>query len=291
MSLEGVLNIDKPPGITSHDVVNRLRRISAIRRIGHAGTLDPLATGVLLLCVGRATRLSEYLVGQPKNYIATVRLGQVTDSYDAEGEIVSEQEVSVSRSDIMDALDPFRGYIQQRAPIYSAIKQGGQPLYKLAREGKHVDAPLREVQIYNLELLSWEKPLVKVQVTCSAGTYIRSIAHDLGQNLGCGGHISALRRTAIGDYKVQQAVALDDLNAQNWTNYLQPSDTAVYHLSRLDLSAQEAQRLQLGQRIQRLAEHPDVDIVRAYEPGPRFIGIVISHNSEWKPHKMFLTNS
>ena len=291
MSLEGIINIDKPQGITSHDVVNQLRRLSGIRRVGHAGTLDPLATGVLLLCIGRATRLSEYMVGQLKGYEATVRLGQVTDSYDADGEIISEQAISVSRSDIIEALDPFRGLIQQRAPIYSAIKQQGQPLYKLAREGKPVEAPVREVHIYDLELLAWEKPSAQIRVVCSAGTYIRSLAHDLGQNLGCGGHVTALRRTSIGEFRVEQAVALDDLDEQNWADYLQPSDSAVRHMPRLDLSLDDAGRLQLGQRLQRQESHPDATLVRAYAPDGRFIGIVCSRDSSWQPHKMFLAQS
>jgi tRNA pseudouridine55 synthase len=288
MSLEGILNIDKPQGITSHDVVNHLRRLSSIRRVGHAGTLDPLATGVLLLCIGRATRLAEYLIGRPKSYLAAVRLGQVTDSYDAEGEIVSEQEVSVSEEEIIEALSTFRGTIQQKAPAFSAIKQQGTPLYKLAREGKRVDAPLREVHIYDLELLAWQKPYAHIRVTCSAGTYIRSLAHDLGQNLGCGGHITALRRIAIGDFHVQQAVALDDLEQRNWMDYLQPSDSAVRHLPRLDLTLDEARHLQLGRRIPREEAHPDAGLVRAYEPDGRFLGIVISRDSGWQPHKMFL---
>lgn len=291
MSLEGILNIDKPQGITSHDVVNHLRRLSSIRRVGHAGTLDPLATGVLLLCIGRATRLVEYVTGRPKSYVATVRLGQVTDSYDAEGEILSEQEVSVSAEQIVEALSTFRGTSRQKAPIYSAIKQQGTPLYQLARAGKQVEAPVREVHIYDLELLAWQKPSAQIRITCSAGTYIRSLAHDLGQNLGCGGHITALRRTAVGDFHVQQAVALDDLDQRNWIDYLQPSDTAVRHLPRLDLLLDEAVDLQLGRRIPRKETHPDADLVRAYEPDGRFLGIVIFRDSGWQPHKMFLAGS
>lgn len=291
MSLEGILNIDKPQGITSHDAVNHLRRLSSVRRVGHAGTLDPLATGVLLLCVGRATRLSEYLIGLPKCYEATVRLGQVTDSYDADGELVAEHEVSVSQINIEDALSTFLGRIQQKAPIYSAIKQQGQPLYKLARRGVPVEAPIREVQIYKLALLAWEKPDLQIKVMCSTGTYIRSLAHDLGQKLGCGGHITALRRTCIGDFGIKQAVALDQLTEQNWISYLQASDEAVKHMQRLDLSPDESRRLQLGQRIQRLETHPDTAVVRAYEPDGRFLGIVTARDSDWQPHKMFLAES
>ncbi len=287
MSLEGVLNIDKPQGITSHDVVNQIRRLSAVRRVGHAGTLDPLATGVLLLCLGRATRLVEYLVSLPKYYEAVIRLGQVTDTYDAEGQILEEREVLATELEIREVLRSFQGRIQQKAPAFSAIKQDGRPLYKLAREGKPVDPPLREVQIYELELLSWEKPLVQIRVSCSSGTYIRSLAHDFGQLLGPGGHICQLRRTAVGDFASDHSAALKELDEENWLEYLLSSDTAVRHLPRLDLTEEEAQRLQLGQRLPRTSRHPQAPIVRAYDGGGRFIGIVKARESAWQPHKIF----
>lgn len=287
MAREGILNIDKPQGITSHDAVQQLRRLSSIRRIGHAGTLDPLATGVLLLCIGRATRLVEYLMGQQKTYEVAVRLGQVTDSYDADGEIVAEHTVQTTPSEIEKALALFRGSIQQQAPVYSAIKQQGQPLYKLARAGKPVEAPVREVQIYSYELLSWDNPLIRLRVTCSAGTYIRSLAHDLGQTLGCGGHITELRRTAVGDFRSDEAVRIADLNEQNWLEYLRPNDAAVTHLPRLNLSDDEARRLALGQRIERLASQPDAAAVRAYDENGRFMGVATVRDETWQPHKMF----
>lgn len=289
MPLEGIINIDKPQGLTSHDVVNQIRRLSAVRRVGHAGTLDPLATGVLLLCVGRATRLVEYLVGLTKRYEAVIRLGQVTDSYDADGQILEEHEVSLTETEIREALQPFRGVIQQKAPAFSAIKRDGQPLYKLAREGIAVDPPLREVQIYQLDLISWEAPLIQIRVSCSAGTYIRSLAHDLGQQLGCGGHIEQLRRTAVGEFNSEQAVALNRLDKETWLDYLLPSDTAVSHLPRLDLSEAEAYRLQLGQRLPRMYGHPDAETVRAYDANGRFIGIAKSRDFIWQPHKIFPT--
>ena len=288
MSLEGLLNIDKPLGITSHDVVKRIRKVSGVRRVGHAGTLDPLATGALLVSVGRATRLSEYLVGQPKSYLATVKLGQVTDTYDADGEIVAQYAVDVPLADIKQALPLFRGHIQQRAPIYSAIKRDGQPLYKLARQGKDVTPPLRDVSIYDLQLLSWEEPFLQLKVVCSAGTYIRSLAHDLGEALGCGGHITALRRTAIGEFSSDQSVALSDLVEDNWKNYLQRSDTAVRHLARLDLTIQDAQRVEVGQRVPRQDNHPADPLVRMYKPDGYFLGLAIARENSWQPHKVFL---
>lgn len=288
MSLEGVLNIDKPLGITSHDVVGQIRRISGNRRVGHAGTLDPLATGVILLCVGRPTRLVEYLMGLPKRYVATIRLGQATDTYDAEGAIVSEKAVEVSQADIEQALVPFQGRILQRAPVYSAIKRGGQPLYKLARQGKEVEPPVREVTISELQLQQWQSPYLRLAVACSSGTYIRSLAHDLGQELGCGGHISALRRTAVGEFSVDQAVTLEALQDNAWPAALLPPDRAVQHLPAIELSPEEAQRIQLGQQIACRDDHPDAPLVRVYEPGGRFLGIVTSREEYWQPHKIFL---
>ena len=163
----GVLNIDKPQGMTSHDVVARVRRLTGIRRVGHAGTLDPLATGVLLVCVGPATRIVEYLQRGRKVYETTVRLGQETDTYDAEGEIVAETPVpDFDRETLERALDAFRGDIVQRPPVYSAIKKNGQPLYKLARAGVAVDVPTRQITVYALEILRWQNPELHLRITC-----------------------------------------------------------------------------------------------------------------------------
>lgn len=288
MMAAGVLNIDKLQSMTSHDVVSRIRRVSNMRRVGHAGTLDPLATGVLLLCVGRATRLVEYLMGQPKQYITTVRLGQTTDSYDAEGDVVTERPYThVTTTHIAAALEPFRGTIQQQPPMYSAIKKDGQPLYKLARQGKEVERPSRSVHIYSLEMTAWEPPHLSLSVTCSSGTYIRSLAHDLGESLGCGGHVTALRRTAVGDFTLATAIPLDALTPDNWLDYLLPSETAVAHLPRLNIAQQSAQKLQMGQQIMRTADHPAAPLVRIYTPDDQFIGLAVGTDESWQPHKIF----
>ncbi len=285
---EGVLNIDKPGGLTSHDVVNRIRRLTGIRRIGHAGTLDPLATGVLLLCIGRTTRLVEYLVGHDKVYEVTVRLGQTTNTYDAEGEVVMERPFThLTTIQIEQALVPFRGLIQQKPPIYSAIKKDGQPLYKLARAGVEVDVPAREVTIHRLELLDVTLPELRLRVNCSSGTYIRSLAHDLGEALGCGGHVTALRRTAVGDFGVADAVPLADLTAQNWPEYLLAGDTAVTHLPRLDLSADQKTALQNGLRPPRQPSQPQSHLLRAYDAAGQFVGIVTAHEEYLQARKMF----
>lgn len=288
LPVEGLLNVDKPTGLTSHDVVNHIRRLSGVRRVGHAGTLDPLATGVLLVCIGRTTRLVEYLVDQPKTYEATVRLGQVTDTYDADGRLVAEYPIPpLSPADLEQVLAQFRGPIRQAAPLYSAIKKAGQPLYKLARQGAAIERPLRDVTIYRLELLAWQPPYLYLRVTCSAGTYIRSLAHDIGEQLACGGHIIALRRMAIGNFTVGSAVPLTELTPENLPAFLQASDTAIYHFPRLDLSVHEAQRLQKGQPVARQPHQPDGPLVRLYDPDGHFIGVAVARDSIWRAQKIF----
>lgn len=290
----GVLNIDKPAGLTSHDVVNRLRRVAGIRRVGHAGTLDPLATGVLLVCLGRATRLVEYLTGQPKTYLATIRLGQTTTTYDAEGEITAKRPVTATRPEIEAALQTFRGPISQLPPMFSAVKQAGRPLYQLARQGQEVERTPRQITIYelNLDPVGFRKPTgsfldLDVRVVCSAGTYIRSLAHDLGQTLGCGGHIVELRRTAVGSFSVETAVPLADLSPENLPEYLLPADAAVQHLPRLDVTAEEALALQQGKQISRQPTQPDAPFARAYDENSSFIGILALTGDNWQPHKIF----
>ena len=285
---EGLLIIDKPAGITSHDVVNRVRRISGIRRVGHAGTLDPLATGVLLVCVGRATRLSEYLIGQSKTYTATVRLGEETNTYDAEGEVTAVAPTDhLTPHMVEQALTPFRGEINQTPPIYSAIKKNGQPLYKLARAGQTVDIPSRQVTIYELELLACDLPDVDLRVRCSSGTYIRSLAHDLGAVLGCGGHITALRRTAISEYGIEDAITLDGLAADDWRDYLKPMDTAVAHLPAITVTDEQTAQLYVGQAIPRQPSDPDTDLIRTYDKVGQFIGLLINREDNWQPKKIF----
>ncbi|MFQ5400999.1 MAG: tRNA pseudouridine(55) synthase TruB [Anaerolineae bacterium] len=286
---EGVLIIDKPPGMTSHDVVNRVRRVSGIRRVGHAGTLDPLATGVLLLCLGRATRLVEYLVGHTKTYEATVRLGQTTDTYDADGKVVAERpSAGITTAAINEAMSKFRGRIRQRPPIYSAIKQQGQPLHKLARRGEEVEAPVRDVTIYELTLLAWSPPELHLRMVCSSGTYVRSLAHDLGEALGCGGHVTALRRTAVGPFTVGDALPLGKLTPDNLADHLQPMDVAVSHLPRLELTAAAAAQMQQGQRLAREANQPVGPLARAYDLDGRFMGVLESTEYGWRPRKVIL---
>lgn len=292
--LGGVLNVDKPAGWTSHDVVGRVRRLAGLRQVGHAGTLDPMATGVLVLCLGRATRLLEYLTGQPKTYLAQVTLGAATDTYDAEGEVIDRRPVPpLNEAQIEQVLDAFRGPIMQRPPAYSALKRDGVALYKRARAGEQVEVAPRPVIVYELALLAFDGQNVQLRVHCGAGTYIRSLAHDLGQALGCGGHLSALRRTAVGPFTVEHAVTLEHLaEASALQAVLQPADAAVAHLAPVELTADEAMRLLHGQAIPSLAT-VRAGPARAYGPDRRFLGIVMgdSQQQSWRPHKMLASLS
>lgn len=291
----GILNIDKPPGITSHDVVNRIRRVAATRRVGHGGTLDPLATGVLVVALGVATRLLEYVVGQPKTYEAVIRLGQTSTTYDAEGELDPVQQgglPELGTSEVEQALDQFRGAIEQLPPMYSAVKRHGQPLYHLARQGIEVAREPRQVVIYELALLAWQPPDLQLRVRCSAGTYIRSLAHDLGQVLGTGGYLAALRRTAVGPFTLDTVVPLDMLSPENVAASLLPADSAVSHLPRVEFSAEAANQLRNGQQATSQRSKVETELARAYGPGGDFVGIVAAVGSTWKPRKIFnLVNS
>lgn len=283
----GLIIIDKPAGPTSHDVVGRLRRLSGIRRVGHAGTLDPLASGVLLVCIGRATRFVEYLVGLPKVYETTIRLGVSTTTYDAEGEVVRERAVTVGAEGIVAALDSFRGPIQQRVPPFSAVKRDGQPLYKRARRGETIDLPEREVTISALDLLRWTPPDLTLRVAASSGTYIRSLAHDLGEFLDTGGHITALRRTAVGDFTIDRAVALDTLTPDNIAAHLLPPESCAGHLPQVTFNEAEAELLANGRRVATPATENGGDTA-SFTPEGRFLGIVAPEDGQWRPRKMII---
>lgn len=285
--IEGVLNIDKPLKMTSHGVVDRVRRLTGIRRVGHGGTLDPLASGVLVVALGRATRLLEYVAAQAKQYKARVHLGKISDTYDGEGRIVDGPAVEVSRTDVEAALGQFRGAIRQIPPMHSALKKDGRPLYQLARQGVEVEREAREVTVYALHIAEWDPPIVELHLACSTGTYVRSLAHDLGQTLGCGAYLAGLQRTAVGSFTLQDAVSLDELTSGNVRSYLQSPDSAVRHLPRLEVSKEDARRLTNGQWLTDAGAKAEVEMVRAYDSDGVFVGVVTRAGNRWRPRKIF----
>lgn len=210
----GLLNVSKPRGKTSFEVVGLLRKVLRVKKVGHAGTLDPIASGVLLLCVGRATRLLEYLMELPKSYIAWMRLGVTTDTLDSTGQVLDVRQVpELTPVQVEEVLDEFRGAIKQVPPMFSAIKRDGKKLYVLAREGIKIDLEPRDVTIYNLELLSLARSTLKISVRCSKGTYVRALCADIGERLGCGAHVFRLQRTSVGDWHVEKALPFNRIYA------------------------------------------------------------------------------
>lgn len=260
-SLFGFLNIYKPKGLTSHDVVARLRKITKVRQIGHTGTLDPFATGVLPICIGKATRLIEYL-DDDKEYLATVQFGKNTATYDLEGEITATFDKKVTEEDVKNALKDFEGEISQIPPIYSAIKVNGKKLYDYARQGQDIEIKPRKVTISKIELKGFDKTSqsAKITVACSKGTYIRSIAYDLGAKLGCGGYLTALERTQAGKFQVNTAIKLEDLTevSQIVENLINPLD--MLNIPIHNLSENEREKVSHGMSICN-SDFPDSDIV------------------------------
>jgi tRNA pseudouridine55 synthase len=290
--VDGFINLDKPLGPTSHDAVAHVRRVlrqAGLRevKVGHAGTLDPLATGVLLLCLGRATRLSEYVMAHDKTYVAQIRLGEATTTYDAEGEVTARRNPSgIDRGQVEAVLPRFLGQVEQLPPIYSAIKQGGKKLYEMARAGEVVELVPRTVRMDRLTILDWRSPELTLEVTCSAGTYIRSLAHDLGQMLGVGAHLTALRRIRSGRFDAAQACTLERLNdADDLRTHLISPAQAFDESQTTRLSAAEAAELRFGRPIACPAgdERP---WVLALDEAGEAVAILRAQSGRWWPDKV-----
>jgi len=272
----GILVIDKPGGITSHSVVSRARRILGMRRIGHTGTLDPMATGVLPILTGRATRASDYIINDSKSYTAGMKFGVETDTQDVTGRVVRAEAPSFGYNDLMAALEVFKGDIVQVPPMYSAIKREGQPLYKLARQGIEVDRPPRDITIYRIELLSFDSLSYEavIHVGCSKGVYIRTLIAEIGRRLGCGAAMSGLRRTRTGPFSIENAITLETLETLAESGRLAeamiPVDKLFDSHAAVTLSAADAVRLKNGAAIRRQSVNGKV---RVYDPDGEFLAI------------------
>ncbi len=249
--MDGLLVVDKPAGMTSHDVVDRVRKVSQMRRIGHTGTLDPFATGVIVLCLGRATRLSQYLCEADKSYLANARLGEQTDTQDLTGEVTaSRSPASVSRDQLEACMGSFRGVIEQVPPMFSAKRKSGVRLYELARQGEEVSRDPVQVRIERLELVRFDSPDFEFDVECSKGTYIRTLAADIGNELGCGAHLRALRRTRNGRFGLESSTALDRLvNLEGVRAALLPMDQGLADSPMIRLESGPAQAFCCGQQV------------------------------------------
>jgi tRNA pseudouridine55 synthase len=289
--LHGFLVIDKPVGWTSFDVVARARRLLGERRIGHAGTLDPAATGVLPLAVGAARKTLEFLADASKTYEAEVTFGVETDTWDRDGAIVATADAGgLTRERVEAAVAPFRGSFAQTPPMHSAIKIGGRKLYELARKGEEIARPARPVTIHALDLLAWEPPVARLRVDCSKGTYIRSLAHDLGAALGTGAHLSALRRTRTGPFTLADAVTLDELAVADlpadWPRLALPADAPLADWPALRLDAEAAARWRQGRPIP--AADGAAGRCRVYDNAGAWLGIgeATPDGRAWRPTKV-----
>lgn len=291
--VSGVLVVDKPVGLTSHDVVQIIRRGTGIRRAGHTGTLDPRASGVLVVLVGPAVRLSEYVSASDKRYQATIQLGASTDTYDAEGRIVSSSPVeNISEEQFVDILQRFVGEIEQVPPPYSAIKVKGKKAYEMARQGQDVELQPRKINVYSLDLLEWAPPEVVIDVYCSSGTYVRSLANDLGEALGTGAHLIGLRRTKSGRFTLRDAVPLQRLKesfeAGDWYTNLIPAAEALGDWPLVELDPEQVDRIRHGHRIK--AEGPESS---GWARGISQQGDLVAlleydqETDEWQPRKVF----
>ena len=280
MSPDGILLIDKPGGITSHDAVDAVRGVLGIRKIGHAGTLDPMATGLLVMGVGRATRLLRFLGELDKEYEGTARLGVETDTLDADGDLVRTAEVDVTEADVRAAMAVFIGEIEQRPPAHSAVKVGGQKLYERARRGEEVEAPVRRVRVESFELLRFASPDVDFRVRCSSGTYVRSLGAGLGRRLGCGAHLSRLVRTRIGSFSVADARPPHDPGGPL------PIERAVDHLPRVDVGEEEAAAARHGRPLGP-AGVPGHHAV--FGPDGRLVGIFRDEGAKARPEVVLPT--
>ena len=291
--MDGILNIHKPSGPTSFTTVARLRALLGEPKAGHGGTLDPLASGVLPVFLGQATRLAEYLMEHPKSYRAEIELGVSTDSYDAEGAVTGRNDASgIGRDSLEDCLKRFRGDITQTPPVYSALKQHGQPLYKLARQGQAVEVESRPTSIYRLELTAYNPPFLTLDVECSKGTYIRSLAHDIGAGLGCGAHLSGLIRTSYGPFNLKEAVTLEKIETGvsegSWSVFLQPMDSVLALWEQIILTEDQVETVRCGVGLS-LEAKPGSLRLRAYEKTGMFLALLKFDGESrlWHPQKVF----
>ena len=292
--IHGVFLLDKPQGMSSNDIMQKVKRIFQANKAGHTGALDPLATGMLPICLGEATKFSQFLLDADKRYLVTAKLGERTDTSDAEGQIVETRDVNVKTSEILTALEPFLGDILQVPTMFSALKHNGKPLYEYARQGITVEREARPITIFELNFIEYNAPYLTLEVHCSKGTYIRTLVDDLGEVLGCGAHVTMLRRTAVADYPTEKMLdwnALQSLAAQQDLSLLDtlllPMDTAVAKLPTLTLNESQAQGIGFGHRVKFDNSNRLQGQVRLFSHENRFLGVaVIDENNVIRPQRL-----
>ncbi len=291
--IDGVVLLDKPQGLSSNDLLQKVKRLYQANKAGHTGALDPLATGMLPICLGEATKFSQFLLDADKRYRVTAKLGERTDTSDAEGQVVAEKAVKCGLDEILAALPHFRGNLMQIPTMFSALKYQGKPLYEYARAGITVEREARPITIFELEFIDYQAPFLTLEVHCSKGTYIRTLVDDLGEYLGCGAHVTVLRRSAVADYPSAAMVSLAQLQQlaeqQDLTlldQHLLAADTAVSNLSKLELSTEQSQAIGFGQRVR--FDNPEQlqGQVRLYDADNRFLGVAEINDNVIHPKRL-----
>jgi tRNA pseudouridine55 synthase len=289
-AVDGILLLDKAVGLSSNRALQQVKRLFHASKAGHTGSLDPLASGLLPVCFGEATKLSQYLIDADKRYRTTFKLGQATTTGDVEGDVIQTAPVNISEQLLIDVLEDFTGPIEQVPPMYSALKKDGQPLYKLARKGIEVDRPARQVEVYSLALVEFHKDEVVLDIHCSKGFYVRSLAIDLGAKLGCGAHVTELRRTAAGKFKIDDAHAIADLEKLDDSqrmSLLLPVTDGLYNLPRANIGKPSVKDFRQG-KIVALTRPENEGITAIYEENGSFIGIgEVTPHGEVKPKRLF----
>ncbi|NFM16768.1 tRNA pseudouridine(55) synthase TruB [Clostridium sporogenes] len=287
--MDGVINVLKPKGITSFDVVRDIRKIAKIKKVGHTGTLDPLASGVLPVCIGKATKIVDYIMEGTKTYRVEMKLGTTTDTYDREGTVLEEKEVSVSSIEVEKAIEKYKGNIEQVPPMYSALKINGEKLYDLARKGIEVEREARKIQIHDICILSIDLPYIIFDVKCSKGTYIRSLCFDIGNDLGSGAVMWNLERLEASPFNIKEAIKLEDLNEENIKQFITPIDEALKDYEKLYLN-KKFEKLVLNGVIlkdRRVLDNIEENkLYRTYIEEDNFIGLGMKNAYGFKIHKL-----
>ena len=289
--MDGILNVNKPTGITSFDVVRKIKNIAGTKKVGHTGTLDPEASGVLPICIGRATKLVDYIMNDYKIYKAELKLGVITDTYDREGKILKTSEINVSREQIESTINSFIGEIEQVPPMFSALKVNGQRLYSLARQGIEVERKARKISIYNINISEINTPNITFEVKCSKGTYIRRLCYDIGEKLECGGTMWNLQRIQTGTFNILDSVELEKLHSDNIADYLIPMDKALDEYPKLSLEEKYEKLLFNGVTIKDYSILKDIEkdrLYRVYVKGNEFIGIGLKSDAGFKIIKLLV---
>ena len=289
--IDGVFLLDKPQGMSSNDIMQKVKRVFQANKAGHTGALDPLATGMLPICLGEATKFSQFLLDADKRYVVTAKLGERTDTSDAEGQVVETRPVNVEIPQILTALEQFRGDILQVPTMFSALKHNGKPLYEYARAGITVEREARPITIFELNFIEYQAPFLTLEVHCSKGTYIRTLVDDLGEVLGCGAHVTVLRRTAVADYPAEKMMTWDALQALaeqgDLDQHLLPIDTAVSKLPALKLNAEQSKGIGFGQRVKFANEAKLRGQVRFFSDKNIFLGVaLIDDNNVIRPQRL-----